>query len=183
MTSDSPRLRLGVIGIIAVSLFAALFSRLWFLQVMTTTDYVASAQAVSTQTVMEQAPRGRILDRNGNVIVGNRRSIVVSVDYPAYSKLTGADQQRLRNRLADELTADQPERAPITADFIAQRLEDKRYSHFKPVPVATDMTPTLWVYLAEHTAEFPAVSVERQRSEEHTSELQSPRNLVCRLLL
>src|SRR3954454_1967215 len=124
MTTDSPRLRLGVIGIIAVSLFAALFSRLWFLQVMTTTDYVASAQAISTQTVMEQAPRGRILDRNGNVVVGNRRSIVVSVDFQTYNKLTGADQQRLRNRLADELSADQPERPPVTPEFIKKRVED-----------------------------------------------------------
>src|SRR5256885_10301505 len=31
--------------------------------------------------------------------------------------------------------------------------------------------------------QFPAISIDRSRSEEHTSELQSPCNLVCRLLL
>src|SRR5256885_17120868 len=33
------------------------------------------------------------------------------------------------------------------------------------------------------TLSRPAVALERYRSEEHTSELQSPCNLVCRLLL
>ncbi len=162
MTSDTPRLRLGVIGIIAVSLFAALFARLWFLQVMTSPEYVKTAQSVSTLTVTEQAPRGRILDRNKNVLVGNTRKIAVSIDFQKYSNLSGADQQKLRYKLADELNRDQPDRPPVTADDITTRLNNKRYSHFKPVPIATDLSPALWVYLAEHSAEFPAVSVERE---------------------
>ena len=34
MRADTPRLRLGMLGIVAVSLFAALFARLWYLQVL-----------------------------------------------------------------------------------------------------------------------------------------------------
>ena len=36
MRSDNPRLRLGIIGIVIVSLFAALFARLWYLQILMT---------------------------------------------------------------------------------------------------------------------------------------------------
>lgn len=162
MTSDTPRLRLGVIGIVTVSLLAALFARLWFLQVMTSPDYVNTARSITTRTVTEQAPRGRILDRNGQVIVANARQIAVSIDFQQYTALSGADQQRLRNKLAAELTRDQPLRPPVTPDEITNRLDNKRYSHFKPVPIATDMSPNLWVYLAEHQAEFPSVSVERE---------------------
>lgn len=162
MTSDTPRLRLGVIGIITVSLLAALFARLWFLQVMTSPDYVNTARSVTTRTVTEQAPRGRILDRNGQVIVANARQIAVSIDFQQYMSLSGADQQRLRNKLATELTRDQPLRPPVTPDDITNRLNNKRYSHFKPVPIATDVSPNLWVYLAEHAAEFSSVSVERE---------------------
>src|SRR5256885_3057975 len=42
-------------------------------------------------------------------------------------------------------------------------------------------TPAVLSSLAELT--YPAVAVIAGRSEEHTSELQSPCNLVCRLLL
>src|SRR5258708_25138613 len=35
----------------------------------------------------------------------------------------------------------------------------------------------------EHNAEIIERSIEKERSEEHTSELQSPDHLVCRLLL
>ncbi len=167
MTSDTPRLRIGLVGIVALSLFAALFARLWFLQVMTSPSYQASAQSVSTLTVTEQAPRGRILDRNGNVLVGNTRQVAVSIDYQKYSALSGADQQSLRNRLAAELNRDQPNQSPVTPDEITARLNNKRYSHFKPVPIATDLSPQLWVYLAEHQAEFPSVSVERQEVREY----------------
>src|SRR5256885_12312415 len=45
----------------------------------------------------------------------------------------------------------------------------------EPTPVALDVVPTL-------TLNEPEASTKR-RSEEHTSELQSPCNLVCRLLL
>src|SRR5256885_12805113 len=39
------------------------------------------------------------------------------------------------------------------------------------------------VFFAIHVAMDYSVSFEKMRSEEHTSELQSPCNLVCRLLL
>ncbi|CAN5194049.1 hypothetical protein BH18ACT4_BH18ACT4_11760 [soil metagenome] len=80
MYPDNPRLRLGLIGIVAVSLFAALFARLWYLQVMASPEYRVAARANQQRVVAEEAPRGRILDRNGLVLVDNRISIVVTVD-------------------------------------------------------------------------------------------------------
>src|SRR5690349_22991613 len=43
--------------------------------------------------------------------------------------------------------------------------------------------PTMPGNFASVQSEFPRFSAENQRSEEHTSELQSRRDLVCRLLL
>ena len=43
MTSDSPHLRMGVLGVVVISLFAALFSRLWFLQVMSAPTLTVAA--------------------------------------------------------------------------------------------------------------------------------------------
>ena len=65
MTADTPRLRLAIVGIVALSLFAALFARLYFLQVLASPEYKLAARANQVRVVSEPAPRGRILDRNG----------------------------------------------------------------------------------------------------------------------
>src|SRR5256885_16631416 len=52
-----------------------------------------------------------------------------------------------------------------------------------PISVARPCLPSLpFSWLLQRLA-FPAPQTLRVRSEEHTSELQSPCNLVCRLLL
>src|SRR5256885_12598436 len=47
-------------------------------------------------------------------------------------------------------------------------------------PMRSSATPSTSL---EESPSLPAASRDRTRSEEHTSELQSPCNLVCRLLL
>ena len=83
MTSDSPHLRMGVLGIVVISLFAALFSRLWFLQVMSAPTLTVAAQTNRERVVSIPPVRGRILDREGRVLADNRLSTVVTVDRKA----------------------------------------------------------------------------------------------------
>ncbi|MEY2435656.1 MAG: penicillin-binding protein 2, partial [Acidimicrobiaceae bacterium] len=78
MNPDNPRLRLSVLGVVIVSLFAALFARLWYLQVLASQEFQRAASANSQRVILEEAPRGRILDRNGVVLVGNEISTVVT---------------------------------------------------------------------------------------------------------
>src|SRR5436305_12147957 len=79
MPLESPRLRLGVIGIVVVSLFAALLARLWYLQVLAAPTYRVQADVNRVRTIYTEAPRGRILDRQGRIIVDNRVSDTVVV--------------------------------------------------------------------------------------------------------
>src|SRR3954453_7968898 len=103
MTADTPKLRLAIIGIVALSLFAALFTRLYFLQVLAAPEYKLAAEANQVRVVSAPAPRGRILDRNGKVLVDNRASNVVAIDR---SKVDGdADRDQLLTRLAVVLGA------------------------------------------------------------------------------
>src|SRR5207302_11388727 len=74
MTLESPRLRLGVVAIVIVSLFAALLARLWYLQVLAAPAYRVQADVNRVRTIYTEAPRGRILDRQGRVLVDNRVS-------------------------------------------------------------------------------------------------------------
>src|SRR5256885_14608014 len=48
---------------------------------------------------------------------------------------------------------------------------------------AVDVVDTSYIDDAHHVGHQALVEVDPRRSEEHTSELQSPCNLVCRLLL
>jgi len=54
-----------------LGVFAALFLRLWALQVLAGTKYVDQAQAQSFRAVRLPAPRGTIVDRNGKPLVTN----------------------------------------------------------------------------------------------------------------
>ncbi len=158
MNADSPRLRLSILGIVVVSLFAALFARLWYLQVMTAPEYRVAAEVNRVRTVAVQAPRGRIVDRNGKVIVDNRISVVVTVDRSALRELSAREQERVLSRLGEELTrAGQP----MTVVDLRDRIADQRFSPYTPVPVAQDLPEELKIYLDEHADEFPSVAVER----------------------
>ena len=64
-------LRVGVLGVVALAVFAVLFFRLWSLQVLSGARYLDAAQNNQLRVIRVEAPRGPILDRNGRVIVGN----------------------------------------------------------------------------------------------------------------
>jgi penicillin-binding protein 2 len=151
MTADTPRLRLAIVGIVAVSLFAALFARLYFLQVLAAPEYKLQAEANQVRIVSEPAPRGRILDRNGMVLVDNRASNVVAVDR---SKVPDDDaRDELLTRLSVVLGA--------TPDELRARYDDLGVSPYTPVPVAEDVNEDVLVLLRERQAEFPAVVAKR----------------------
>src|SRR6266849_7960610 len=49
--------------------------------------------------------------------------------------------------------------------------------------ISPPIVPRVWAVLAMHAEGLPALARKAERSEEHTSELQSRVELVCRLLL
>ena len=72
-------LRVAILGGIALVLFAVIFFRLWYLQVLSGDKYLAEANDNRVREVKVEAPRGKIVDRNGTVLVDNRLALVVQV--------------------------------------------------------------------------------------------------------
>ena len=72
-------LRVAILGGIALVLFAVIFFRLWYLQVLSGDKYLAEANDNRVREVKVEAPRGKIVDRNGTVLVDNRTALVVQV--------------------------------------------------------------------------------------------------------
>jgi penicillin-binding protein 2 len=71
--------RVAVLGGVAFVLFAIVFFRLWFLQVLSGEDYVAKARENRVRKVRVEAPRGDIVDRDGRVLVKTRVAPVVQL--------------------------------------------------------------------------------------------------------
>jgi penicillin-binding protein 2 len=154
----APLLRLSMMAVVAAALLASLFARLYDLQVVGSSDYQVQAEANRVRTVQVPAPRGRILDRHGKVLVDNRVAVVVALDRNEFGHLDEPDQADLLYRLTFELSA---AGHAITPEEITRRLADLRFSRYAPVPVATDVPEELKIYLEERAAEFPSVVVER----------------------
>jgi penicillin-binding protein 2 len=82
---QSPQLtlRVALLGGVAVLLFTVIFFRLWVLQVLSSERYRTVATASQLRTVRVAAPRGRILDVNGKVLVDNRPGDAITFDLAA----------------------------------------------------------------------------------------------------
>ena len=143
--AENGRLRLALLGVVILSLFAALFARLWYLQVMDSQTFQVQAEQNQVRFVYEEAPRGRILDRQGRVLVDNRVSEAITVNR---AELKG-NEEHVIPRLAALLGITEPE--------LLKRIADTRYSAYRPVPVAEDVPEEKIVYLKEHQADFPGV--------------------------
>jgi penicillin-binding protein 2 len=156
MSVEVPRLRVAVVGIVVVSLFAALFARLYYLQILSDTTLEAVRGGPVYREVAYQGTRGRILDREGRVLVDNRESITVTIDRRQFEAVD--DQDALVLRLARALNS---HGVATKVTDIRNRLADLRYDQFKPVPIAEDVSPDLEGYLLERLFEFPSVDVAR----------------------
>ncbi len=149
MTRDTPRLRIGLIGLVVLGLFAAMFTRLWYLQVLDSRTFKAAAASNEIRTVDDPAPRGEILDRNGNVLVKNQAVLVVTL-----SQQEAKSHPEIIGRLAALLG--------ISTAQVKSQLENPNYSIYQPVPVAVNPSPQVEVYLEEHQSEFPGVSISEE---------------------
>ena len=144
MTADTSRLRLAVLGVVATSLFAALTARLWYLQVLDTDEFRVAAEANQVRLVYEPAPRGRILDREGRVLVDNRISDVLTL-----SRVEAQENPEVLPRIAALLG--------IPVSEIIDRVADPKFSPYRPVPLAADVAEDKIVYIREHQEDFPGV--------------------------
>ena len=120
--SENPGLRLSVVGIVALSLFAALFVRMYTLQVLQRSDFQQVATDNRLRIVHQQAPRGRILDRNQTVLVDSHEVLQVVADVRELPSAEAAPDERARvlGLLAQQLTTDD---APVTVASLEDALK------------------------------------------------------------
>ncbi len=146
-------LRVAILGGIALTMFAIIFFRLWFLQVLSGDKYRAQANNNRIRDVDVPAPRGDIVDRNGKVLVDNRVSIAVQVDQ---RKLPPAGPRRasLYRRLGQIIGE-----RPSQIDHEVRR--QTKLVPYAPATVKSDASRAVYSYLFERQDDFPGVTVAR----------------------
>jgi penicillin-binding protein 2 len=146
-------LRVAVVGGVAVALFAVLFFRLWNLQVLSGDEYLAEAKNNRTREFKVIAPRGDILDRNGNVLVDNRTSLALQLNT---SKLPDdpAEERAELVRLG--------ELAQMPLRKVRRTIEEsEEVAAGAPVTLRRDVGYDVIAYIEENQDEFPGVTVQR----------------------
>lgn len=143
-------IRLAIVGTLVVACFVALFSRLWFLQVLAAEDYRQLAKENRVRLVKSEPPRGRVVDRNGVVLVTNRSSLAITVDRQVVD--TRRKERRVLERLSGVLD--------VGVRELRSNLRDASVSPYKPVTVSTDVPERTAVWILERKGRlFPGVDV------------------------
>lgn len=150
--AESTRLRLTFLALLVVSLLVLLFARLWYLQVMAGQEFADLAQGNAVRTVSLEAPRGRILDRDGEVLVENRFAYVIGVQP---SELPDDEDE------ADAVMADLADLLGADVDDLWDSIEHSRVSPLRPRPVAVDVPQETVLYIWENqSTRYPGVYAE-----------------------
>src|SRR5450755_4943483 len=136
-------LRLTAVQYVVLFIFLLLAYGLWPLQVMHSDEYALLAEKNRVRNVPILAPRGKILDREGRIIVDN---------YPSFSALLLRDSSRDLNADADTIAKGlhlNPEEV---------RLRIKRFSsmpQYQPIFLKEDITPDELAFIEAHKNELP----------------------------
>lgn len=158
VTGVNRPMRFGALALVCLGVFAALFARLWYLQVLNAPAYEKVAQVTSTRTVRIPAPRGRILDRNGKPLVDNVPTKVVAIDRQKLSD--ASDSQAVLSRVVALLNHFEKPEKPYTLAGVKRTLAINQVGPFDPVPLAENVSDALLVELIEHRADYPGVVAE-----------------------
>ncbi len=143
--------------------FAALVGRLGQVQLVGHDDFRAAASSPDTRTLVVPALRGRILDREGQVLADNRVSTVVTIERRviADSDDRGAAVVRDVASVLGVPAADLLGRTWLCGEQGAPAAPACwAGSPQVPVPLAEDVDPTRALSLVEQPSRFPGVAVE-----------------------
>jgi penicillin-binding protein 2 len=141
-------LRVAVLGVVAIAVFAVLFLRLWALQVLSGTKYRLAASDNRVRTMQIQAQRGTIVDSSGHVLVTNTLGTSLELWQADLPKSWPARRLEL-NEVAAVVNV------PVQQIYAQMR----RYANdpLTPIVLARTIHSAQIGYVAEHQFEFPGI--------------------------
>ena len=177
--SMSPQLarRVAIVGTLSLGLFAILFFRLWFLQVLSSDQYAHAASRNFVRPVEIAAPRGEILDRTGTILARSQRAYAVMISPPdlpvpitdknlAHPPRADAGLYNLLAHVVGLPTKRQPCHVNGHGVLHISQIACAVVQEYVQLPyaeatVATDISRSQLFYLSERQGAFPGVSVQQ----------------------
>ncbi|MCU1313102.1 MAG: Penicillin-binding protein 2 [Acidobacteriaceae bacterium] len=139
----TPALKLAVVQYAIVAILAILITGLWRLQILGATNYRELAEANRVRKVPILAPRGRLFDREGRLLVDNYPSVSCFL-VPDQTQSIDADLPKIARGL--HMTEDQ-----VRAVLVRYRSAPK----YQPLPLKSDITPDEKEFIEAHRDELP----------------------------
>ncbi|MEA2086896.1 MAG: penicillin-binding protein 2 [Candidatus Caldatribacteriota bacterium] len=139
--------RLNWLLIFMIICFSILVISLWYLQMIKGEEFRERAVENCIRSLVEDAPRGRIYDRQEKLLVTNRPAVVVSI-IPAEVD----DLEKLSERLSRIIG--------ISPEKISQTVKNYRENPFKPVKILDDCNTKKIIEIEERKDELKGVVLE-----------------------
>ena len=146
--------RYAVLGVVVVFVLGVLLVQLWRMQVLNGAEFAKQAMSNRVRLVTTTAPRGRILDAKGRLLVSNKATMAIFVD-PGFTHVVKASKLVTNTALFDRLSA--VLNTPV-ADLEREAF-NRREQALAPRMVALDVTNEAAANISEHPSLFQGVEV------------------------
>lgn len=149
-----PQTRLAVVSYIIVGMIGLLLLGFWKLQVIDSDKYGQMAEQNRVRSIPIIAPRGRMLDRDGRVLVDNR---------PSFSVLLLRDDPKLVEQYLPAIS----DGLGISVDDLHDQLQSTRnLPKFQPIVIKPEASSADLDFIESHRSDIPVLemlSVSRRR--------------------
>jgi penicillin-binding protein 2 len=140
-------IKLAVVQYAILAIFVVLILRLGHLQIASSGDYEQLAERNRIKTVPILAPRGKILDREGRILVDN---------YPSATVLLLRDQTKELNEHIDLIAHG----LHMSPDDIREHLKKMTWApQYEPIVLKNDITPDEHAFIEAHANELPELEI------------------------
>ncbi|HMD68894.1 MAG TPA: penicillin-binding protein 2 [Chitinivibrionales bacterium] len=148
------------LSIVVAALFFILIARLFYLQVVQAQVNIRLSRENGMQLRVIKAPRGLVLDRNGQVLARNR---------PSYSICVLPYKVKKRSEIVKNLMKIRDSRGIAVFDSteLVQAMRDAQRRRFDPARLKEDVSMELVSIVEEHSMELPGITVETESRREY----------------
>ena len=161
--NNKSRLSLLVVQILIVSLMAALFGRLFYLQVAAGPKYRDAALSIQSRDVVAPATRGLIVDGYGVPLAMNKAGLAITIDRIAIDKLEDKGvgvMQRLAKLLKLQYK-DIYQNTRLCGELPkGQKAGCWQGSRYQPIPITKSADPDIALQIVERSDSFPGVDAQ-----------------------
>ena len=142
-----PQVRLAAASYVIVGIITLLLLGFWKLQVIDSDKYGVMAERNRVRSIPIIAPRGRMLDRDGRVLVDN---------YPSFSVLLLRDDEAAVSKNLPAIAAG----LGLSLDDLKEQLVNtEALPKFQPIVIKPEATPADVAFIESHRADIPLLEM------------------------